>query len=107
LLFCFFVLPFVVSKHFVILVFGLLVGAVVSLGFGQGLGFVYFIVMRCWVIIIIIGLAEVFGLLGLMECEVARHSYFEVGADRKDCHITTTTAVLVLVVVVAACFDMG
>ena len=49
-----------------------------------------------------VGLVEVFGLLGLMEYEGARHSYFEVGADRKDCD-----AVLVLVVVVVACFDMG
>lgn len=92
MLFCFFVLPFIVSKHFVILVSGLLVGVVVCLGFGQGLG-----VMRRWV-----ALVEAFGLLDLMECEVVRHSGFEVEADRKDCD-----TVLVLVVVVVACFDMG
>lgn len=91
MLFCSFVLPFAVLKHFVILVFGLLVGSADDLGFGQGLG-----VMRRWA-----GLVVVFGLLGLMGCEVARRSCFGVGADRKDFE-----AVLVLVVV-AACFDMG
>lgn len=95
MLFCSSVLPFVVSKHFVILVFGLPFSAVGDLGFGQGLG-----VMRRWV-----GLVEVFGLLGLMECEVVRHSCFGVVAGRKDCH-HSHRAVLVLVVVVA-CFDMG
>jgi hypothetical protein len=96
LLFCSSVLPFVVLKHFIILVFGLLVGSSVDLGFGQGLG-----LMRRWV-----GLVGVFGLLGLMGCEVARRSCFGVEADRKDCKDCSFKAVLVLVVVVA-CFDMG